>query len=274
MIIGHMQLLLLILMTGLVAYRFTLGMEADELRLRPDIGIWQTNGRKEIQADIAYAATGSAGTMAVLADGIGRENTGKVCAQLAVDSVFDQFEPYRTLDNMEYFFKSAFAEANSRIRKTIGDRKGGCSLAAVFMNQTHLYYAVAGDIRIALVRNKEMIPLSRGHTLDVLAVQAYQDGRISRQEAVWSMDEKRIWNHLGREGFHEIEICEKPIRIKAGDRVLMISKGIFEEMSWGELEDMTQDTEAAATTARRMVQAAENKANPDMDNGSVLLLRV
>lgn len=131
-----------------------------------------------------------------------------------------------------------------------------------------------GNIRIALVRNKEIIPLSRGHTLDVLAVQAYQDGRISRQEAVWSMDEKRIWNHLGREGFHEIEICERPIRIKTGDRVLMISKGIFEEVSWGELEDMMQDTEAAAATARRMVQAAENKANPDMDNGSVLLLRV
>jgi len=35
------------------------------------------------------------------------------------------------------------------------------------MNQTHLHYALAGNIRIALFRHGELIPLSKGQTLDV-----------------------------------------------------------------------------------------------------------
>ncbi len=57
-----------------------------------------------------------------------------------------------------------------------------------------LHYAVAGDIKIALLRGDELIPLSRGQTLDVLAMQAYEEGRISRQDAVpaWMRNESGI----------------------------------------------------------------------------------
>lgn len=79
----------------------------------------------------------------------------------------------------------------------------------MFINRSHLYYAVAGDIRVAVMRGGEMIPLSKGQTLDVLAAQAYEDGKISRQDTLWSMEEKKVWSYLGQDGFHEIEVCEK-----------------------------------------------------------------
>ena len=117
-------------------------------------------------------------------------------------------------------FKTAFYEANRRIQQTIGERRGGAAMGAVFMDARWLHYAVAGDIKIALLRGDELIPLSRGQTLDVLAMQAYEEGRISRQDAVLCMDEKRIWNYLGQDGFHEIELCDLPVQLKRGDKVL------------------------------------------------------
>ncbi len=84
----------------------------------------------------------------------------------------------------------------------------------------------------------EMIPLSKGQTLDVLAAQAYEDGKISRQDTLWSMEEKKVWSYLGQDGFHEIEVCEKPVLLKPEDKVLLTSKGIFEEVSWREIEDI------------------------------------
>lgn len=237
-------------------------------------GISQTNGRKEIQADLALAFTNEAGTMAVLADGIGNENTGKVCAQVAADTILDRFEPYRVLNNPDYFFKSTFAEANRRIQMTIGERRGGTSLAAAFMDKTHLYYAVVGNVRIALKRGEELIPLSQGQTIDVLAAEAYDNGTISRQEAIWSMDEKRVWNYLGMDGFREIELCEKPIHLKQNDIILIASKGIFEELSWGEIEDILLSAAPVQEQAEALVRKAEAKSNPEMDNGSVLLLKV
>lgn len=211
--------------------------------------------------------------MAVVADGIGSVNTGAICAQVAVDTILDLFEPYRELNNPVYFFRTAFFEANRRIQETIGDRRGGASVGAVFLDRTHLHYAVAGDVRIALLRGEELIPLSKGQTLDVLAAQAYEEGKISRQDAVWSMEEKRIWNYLGQDGFHEIEICENPIRLKAGDKVLLISKGIFEELSWREMEDILVSNQPAQELAGRLIREAEQKDDPEKDNGSVILIQ-
>lgn len=242
-------------------------------RSRPSEGICQTTGNQEVQADRADIWTGPAGTMAVVADGIGSANTGAICAQIAVDTILDQFEPYWELNNPAYFFRTAFFEANRRIQETIGDRRGGACAGVVFLDRTHLHYAVAGDVRIALLRGEELIPLSKGQTLDVLAAQAYEEGKISRQDAVWSMEEKRIWNYLGQDGFHEIEICENPIRLKAGDKVLLISKGVFEELSWREMEDILVDNQPAQELAGRLIRETEQKNDPEKDNGSVILIQ-
>lgn len=236
-------------------------------------GIAQTTGSRQIQADIAQAWTNRAGTMAVLADGIGSANTGAVCAQIAADTILDRFEPYHELNDPVYFFKSAFEEANRRIQKTVGERRGGASVGVAFLGCSHLYYAVAGDVRIAIMRGEEIIPLSKGQTIDVLAAQAYEDGKISRQDALWSMEEKRVWNYLGQDGFREIEICSQPILLKRGDKVLLMSKGIYEEISWSETEDILADSASLQELAERMVDAADQKKNPQADNGSVILIQ-
>ena len=238
-----------------------------------DAAAAQTIGNKEIQSDRVEFMRTVAGTMAVLADGIGNRNTGKLCAQLTVDTILDSYEPYHVLHNPEYFFKTAFNEANSRIQKTIGDRRGGASTGVVFLDRTFPHYALAGDIRIAILRHGELIPLSRGQTMDVLAAEAWREGKIARQEALWSMEEKRIWNYVGMDGFHELEICEQPVRLKDGDTVLMASRGIFEEVPWGELEDVLMSDAPLQEVAERVVHAAERKPSQEKDNGSVVLIR-
>lgn len=268
------QTIAVVLLIIAIAVRITLCWQQEYQGEMSRAGISQTNGRKEIQADFALAFTNDAGTMAVLADGIGNQNTGKLCAQLAADTILDRYEPYHVLNNPDYFFKSTFAEANRRIQMTIGERRGGASLAAVFVNKSHLYYAVAGNVRIALKRGEELIPLNQGQTIDVLAAEAYENGSISKQEAIWSMDEKRVWNYLGMDGFRDIELCEHPIELKQNDVVLIASKGIFEELSWGEIEDILLNGTSVQEQAEAIVRGAESKLNPEMDNGSALLLNI
>ena len=54
-------------------------------------GMAQTTGNKEIQADVIGLSITTAGKMAVMADGIGKENIGKVCANLAVEEFVEAF---------------------------------------------------------------------------------------------------------------------------------------------------------------------------------------
>ncbi len=261
------------LYTALVCWR-VFGERQDTVRERGrESAKCQTTGCQMVQADNAQVWDSSAGTLAVLADGIGRSNTGMVCAQIAVDTVLDLYEPYQGLNEPAYFFKTSFHEASKRIQRTIGERRGGASLGAVFTDGGYLHYAVAGDVRIALMRGEELIPLSKGQTLDVLAEQAFQQGKISRQDAVWSMDEKRVWNYLGQDGFHEIEVCDPPVRMKRGDKILLMSKGIFDVLSWREIEDILLDPAPIQELADRIVLEADRKEGMDKENGSVILIQ-
>lgn len=274
---AHMQLLLCfgIVYAVLFLCRCFLKWEHKEIMAGKDdcIGIAQTMGSCQIQADAAQIWKNDAGVMAVIADGIGSANTGKVCAQIAADTILDRFETYSQLKNPLYFFKTSFLEASRRIQRTIGERRGGASAAAVFLNHTHLYYAIAGDVRVALLRGGEIIPLSKGQTFDVLAAQAYENGKISKQDMLWSMSEKKIWNYLGQDGFHEIEVCVQPILLKPEDKILMLSKGIFEELSWREIEDILQRKASAQQLADAVIEAAEKKNSAQKDNGSVILIQ-
>jgi serine/threonine protein phosphatase PrpC len=233
----------------------------------------QTTGDQEIQADVVGTMKSSAGTLAVLSDGIGKANTGKICAQIAVDTLLDAYLPYQMLHNPEYFFKTSFYEANSRIQKTIGERRGGACLAAVFLNGRTLHYGLAGDIRVALMRNQELIPISKGQTLDVLAHNAFHEGILTKSETVWTMEEKRVWNYLGLDGFHEIEICEQPIRLKPGDVILLLTKGIYEALSWADIEDILLKDFTLKEKADTIVMEAERRKSLEKENGSVLLLK-
>jgi len=275
MIMGGLGIMLSASVLGrLVLAAADIRKEENEKREPSDeTAVSQTTGGKEIQADIAGIQTNNAGTLAILSDGIGKANTGKVCAQIAVDTLLDRYQPCHVLNNPEYFFKTSFREASQRIQRTIGERRGGTCLAAVFVNGGSMHYGLAGDIRIALFRNQELIPISKGQTLNVLALNAYQEGILSKPETIWTMEEKRVWNYLGIDGFHEIEIGERPIRLKPGDVVVLATKGIFEAVSWAEMEDILLKDLTLKEKADGIVMESEKKNGMEKENGSVLLLR-
>ena len=205
-------------------------------------GMAQTTGNKEIQADAMDISITSAGKLAVMADGIGKENIGKVCANLAVKEFIHAFSFYKVLHNPEYFFERTIHGIHKQIQKILNECQGGVSLAAVLLAKGKMYYAVAGQVKIALVRNGELIPLVEGQTIGVLACQAYKDGKLSRQETIWSKEDNSVWNYIGKDGFRQIEIAEMPIELKKGDLVIVMTKGIFEELSYAELERVMINT--------------------------------
>ena len=98
-----------------------------------------------------------------------------------------------------------------------------------------------------------------------------KEGKISRQEAVWSMEEHRMWNYLGMNGFHEIELCSRPIQLKPKDTVFMATSGIFEELSWSEMEDILAGPGSLQERADAMICAAERKESVQKENGSVII---
>ncbi len=236
-------------------------------------GTAQTTGNKEIQADALEIKISSAGKLAVLADGIGRENTGKVCAALAVKEFMDAYALYRSLNHPDYFFERTMYGIHRSMQKVLEERQGGASVGVVFLAEETLYYAMAGQIRIALFRGGELIPLCECQTVDVLAQRAYQKGKLGRQETIWSLQDKNLWNYVGKDGFCQMELCEVPVRLRKGDLVVMMTKGIYEEVPFAQIEGTLADKMLTAQgKADRIVQCADQSLVQDRENGSIMVL--
>lgn len=247
------------------------------LRDRPDgdakDGTAQTTGNKEIQADALEIKISSAGKLAVLADGIGKENTGKVCASLAVKEFMEAFSLYRSLQNPDYFFERTMYALHRNMQKVLEERQGGASVGVAFLSEEKLYYAMAGQIRIALFRGGELIPLCECQTVDVLAQRAYQKGKLGRQETIWSLQDKNLWNYVGKDGFCQMELCEVPVQLKKGDLAVMMTKGIYEEVPFAQIERTLADKMLTAQgKAERIVQYADQSSAQDRENGSIMVL--
>ncbi len=266
------QIIVFLLIVSVIA-RGVFQLLGDKVTYDAQDGMGQTTGNREVQADAMDISITSAGKLAVMADGIGKENTGKVCAALAVKEFMDAYSFYKVLHNPEYFFERTMYSLHINMQRVLEERHGGASVGVVFLADGRLYYAMAGQIRIALLRNGELIPLSEGQTISVLAQRAYRDGKISRQETIWSMGEDEVWNYVGKDGFHQMEICEIPIELKKGDLAIMMTKGIFEEVSYAEMEKILVNP--ALTTkekAERIIRRAEWSEAQDKENGSIMVL--
>lgn len=233
----------------------------------------QTNGNREIQADAMDIVITDAGKLAVLADGIGRENTGRVCATLAVKEFMEAFSFYKVLNNPGYFFERTMYGLHRSMQKVLEERQGGASVGVVLLADEQLHYAMAGQVKIALFRNGELISLCDGQTIDVLAERAYTEGRLGRQETIWSLHNKDIWNYVGRDGFCQMELCETPVSLKKGDLVVMMTKGIYEEVSCAQIERALADLSLTAQgKAERILRCADRSSAQDKENGSILVL--
>ena len=235
------------------------------------IGSSMTIGEREIQQDHLGSALGDRGAIMVLADGMGRGQGGKIAARIAVDTFLDLYNEYQAFDKPQYYFRRAFHLANHKILEVIEERQGMASVAVAMLREGVLYYALVGSVRIAVYRNGDLIPVSEGQTVDVMARHRYEEGRISKQTAIALLEQQRLYNVLGQDGFHDIEFFSKPLQLYAGDIVLMMTDGVNHALKWVEIENTLRRGGSPEEMAYHIIEAVNKSAAEEKDNASVLL---
>lgn len=255
----------------LLVYRLVLA--AKESRIGYEIGTCKTIGNREVQEDYFTVAENENGLLAVLADGMGKEIGGKIASRTVIHVFQELFEEYNMLDHPSYFFQKAFQTANREILKLFEEGRGGAAASAVMIQDHILYYAIVGNVKVAVYRKNELIPLGTGHTIDVLAKDKYYQGVLSREDALAMLHEKRIYNYLGRDGFKEIEIYDEPVHLQTGDIVVVMSDGIYENVEWKRIEDFLSYKKTSEKIALELIEDINHK-DGEKDNASVVIIKV
>ncbi len=211
--------------------------------------------------------------LAVLADGMGKDAGGRIAAKTVIRVFQEVFAEYNMLDHPSYFFQKTFQTANREILKLLDEGRGRAAVSAVMIQDGFLYYAIVGDVKVAVFRNQELVPIGVGHTVDVLAENKYYQGVLTREEAILMLHEKRVYHYLGKDGFKEMELYEKPIRLKKDDMVAIFSNGMYESIAWKQMEECLLQKKSCKKIAFDLVETV-NRKNGDKDNASMILIRI
>lgn len=240
-----------------------------------DIGKSMTIGSREVQEDQVDSLETDSGIMAVLADGAGQAFGGRIASRITVDTCMDIFRDYNAFNNPQYYFRKSFHCANKEILKALGEeRRGSASAGCVLIRDGFLYYAVVGNVKVGVYREKTLVPVSAGHTIAVLAEQKFQEGTISRQEALSLLENQRLYNYLGQDGFKDIEYFDAPIRLKQGDIVVLMSDGIYELLGFKEIEEILGRTDDCQRKAFDIIELVNQNPAEAKDNASIILLGI
>lgn len=238
-----------------------------------DIGCDCLIGNRELQEDSSEIVFSKDKIMAVIADGRGKNKAGKISSLMASAIFSKLFKQEDSLQNINYFYKKAFNITNREILKKFDDGKGGASIVAAIIKDGMLHYALVGNAKICVFRNQELIALSEGHTVNIIAEQGFYQGKISKEKALGALKQKRLLNYVGQDGFKEVEIYDAPITLKLDDIIVLMSDGVHNYLPWSNIEKVLKKKISSQEIAQDIIDKLYETKIENKDNASIIVMK-
>jgi len=229
---------------------------------------------------ICEGATVPVAGLFIVADGMGGTNAGEVASRLAVDAIAQRIarDIWPVLITGETPDESvllralaqAMQDAHSRIleqERLTGQTMGSTATFALVVNQ-QAYIANVGDSRTYLLRQGNLIRISRDHSL---VAQLVEQGKIAPLE-VYTHPERNVILRclgIGTDGPPLIETDTFVQPMQAGDRLILCCDGLWEMVRDPQIAEIT--TQLPVQEACEALIATANSNGGD-DNISVIVV--
>src|SRR5215207_1956981 len=205
----------------------------------------------------------------VVADGMGGAQAGEVASEIAVrqfeGGLPDGQDPGEAL-------VALIREANARIHeqaRSHAQHAGmGTTTTAAYVQDDTVVVAHVGDSRCYLLRDGDLIRLTRDHSL---VDELVRRGKLTEEQAESHPQRSVITRALGPEPDVEVDVEAFPAR--AGDVFLLCSDGLTSMVHEPKLKPLLEDPGRSLEQVGRGLIAAANEAG-GRDNITVILFRL
>ena len=222
---------------------------------------------REANEDSVYVGE----SLALVADGMGGHAAGEVASELAI-SIYQQ---HLARDPSLTGLAEGLTHANQSIlddARAHPERQGmGTTLTGVALIPYDSGRAVAwvniGDSRLYLVRDGLARQVTDDHSV---AEEWVRQGRITKAEAAVHPRRHQLTRVLGMEVFSDGDTGLLPVSV--GDRILLCSDGLSNEVSDAEIADIVTAESDLAVVCDQLVQRALNAGG--RDNISLVVLEI
>src|SRR5829696_2490643 len=203
----------------------------------------------------------------VVADGMGGAQAGEVASEIAVRS-FDEDLPNGSLPEA---LVSVIEQANKRIHERARSdeslRGMGTTTTAAYVDDESVVIAHVGDSRAYLLRDGELIRLTKDHSL---VGELVARGKLTEEQAEQHPQRSVITRALGPEADVQVDIDIFPA--KAGDLFLLCSDGLTSMVHEPQLRPLFEESDSLDELGKRLIDAAN--AAGGRDNITVILFRL
>lgn len=230
-------------------------------------------GRRETQQDaVCMSEHGRRGFLAVLSDGIGGMEGGELFSGIATDEMKKDFETGDVAGDLCTRLEILYENARSRALEFKDTQRidGGATVVAVLIRNDMCAFLSVGDSRIYLYRGGGMIQLNREHTYGKMLDEMAALGRIPREEARNNIYRKALTNNLTETSELAWDVCARPFRLQAGDKIVLMSDGVFGALDDDMLVKLMPGP--ADRCAQRIIEAVRDRAVPRQDNNSAIVI--
>lgn len=212
----------------------------------------------------------SKGVLAVLADGMGGMVGSGEISQAAVAAALNSF-PHTPGDTRETLATLA-ANILNMAQKRFAGSGAGSTLILANIRGNRLDYITIGDSRIALWRSGALLTLNREHNYAATLHHQAALGIIPWQQAAENPRRRALTSYLGIETDPAMDFPAEPIRLLSGDKIVLMSDGVFGTLDDETLAQLLNKEAAEAAEAIEAAVLAQGKAS--QDNFTALILEI
>lgn len=249
----------------------------DKQRLRPVAASCQALGERRNQEDSMAVSpqdmVAEKGFLAVLCDGMGGMAAGERFSAIGTSEMLRRFEelpPQKDICATLLSCMEAAQEAAVRAQEDTSSQMGGSTLVAVLIRDGQCAFISAGDSRIYLWRSGGLLQLTRDQVLGDLLDERAALGLIPLEDAQRNIRRASLVNGLGVSGAVACDRCIEPFTLMEGDRLALMSDGVFgtlEEESLCALLRLSPERAAV-----RIIEEVQARHKPRQDNCSVVVV--
>lgn len=215
----------------------------------------------------------SHGLLAVVADGMGGLKNGDEVSVAAVETVLEHFLNLHGIQSPKEFLLSLACEAVRRVNDMLGPdsyRKSGSTLLLGYVRDRIFQFLSIGDSRVCLLRGNELMQLNREHSYENdLALEAI-NGSISVSAALNDPKGHGLVSFLGMGRVQAFDMPTEPLRLLPGDRLILMSDGVYNALSTEELKNALSGSFDNVTD--RVRAEIENKKYSNQDNYTAVII--
>jgi PPM family protein phosphatase len=203
----------------------------------------------------------------VVADGMGGAQAGEVASEMAVESFTPGLPDGDPGEGLVRIIENANRAIHDRSRSEAKTAGMGTTVTAAYVGEQEVTIAHVGDSRAYLLRDGDLVRLTRDHSL---VGELVARGKLTEEQAEMHPQRSVITRALGSEP--DVEVDVHVYQAKAGDVFMVNSDGLTSMVPEARVKEILEGAPALEEAGKELIAAANDAGG--RDNITVILFRL